>query len=498
MVLTEFVKFPQVQERFNTEFNPVFDNRYKPKIYSKTDGKPKQNIGIHFEILDDNTKLFCDSLGREQLISSIKELIKFFTFSKYRNELCWFYDPTFDLKKIMNFLPEQQLNELETTRTTQFYVYKIDHKVKNFFQIRTNRTNYYRFHNLYPFFNMSLGDATKKYLNYPDVNQKFCKISKKIVDNWHDNSDILSNNSHDTARIIQKLAQYSTNNDNDQTPISFKKMVNAPKTRNYTLVGTAFDYLLRFLIKAHNPNAVTQPWRAERALEVLKGEEKKMAKSIIKNAKKHVDRFLREKNINDDIIVSSLLLAKLDGIFWGSDFENIDWDVDPADVDDIRNLINGVPDSLYIAKKHCFLNPTFGLATYLVDGADADLLIDGTLIDIKTTKDPKFTSRFFNQLMGYVILHHLGRLYSKNIKSVVPAGFESQFENDPDNHFLNSKIEKIGVYFSRFNYLYTIDLKDVLPEGKTNLKLSTWFEAEAHKIYKPKIMGIKKMKKFYK
>lgn len=498
MVLTEFVKFPQVQERFSTEFNPVFENKFQPKIYSRTDGKLKQNIGIHFEILDRNVKLFCDSLGRGWRISSIEEVIKFFTFSKYRSGLCWFYDPKFDLKKIMDFLPEQHLNELETSHTTQFYVYKIDHLENNFFQIRTKGNNYYKFYNLYPFFNLSLGDAATKYLNCPESDQKFSNISQNVGNNWQFNRDLISKNSYRKARMIQKLAEYTTTGDNNKNPAPHKKIINEPKTRNYNLVGTAFDYLLRFLIKAHNPRAITRPWRAEQALDKLEGKEKKIAKSIIKNVKINYDRFLKEKEIDEEIIISSLLLAKIDGVTWGNDLEDIDLDVDLDDIDDIRNLIKGVPESLFTAKKHCFLNPTFGLASHMMNGADADLFIDGTLIDIKTTKNPKFTPSFFNQLMGYVILHHLGQLYSTNIKRVVPAGFEVIFEEDIDSLFLNEKIEKIGIYFSRSNYLHTIDLHDVLPGGKINLEFLNWFEDEAHRIYKPKILGIKKMKKFYK
>ena len=59
-----------------------------------------------------------------------------------------------------------------------------------------------------------------------------------------------------------------------------------------------------------------------------------------------------------------------------------------------------------------------------------------------------------------------------------------------DKDFLNTRIEKIGVYFSRFNHLETIDLKDVLPEGKMNWKILEWFELEAHKEYQP--LGLKK------
>ncbi|MCD6423793.1 MAG: hypothetical protein J7L42_06740 [Elusimicrobia bacterium] len=39
-----------------------------------------------------------------------------------------------------------------------------------------------------------------------------------------------------------------------------------PLTNHYGLVGTAFDYLLRFYIKRINPNAIEHPWVSEVSL----------------------------------------------------------------------------------------------------------------------------------------------------------------------------------------------------------------------------------------
>ena len=45
----------------------------------------------------------------------------------------------------------------------------------------------------------------------------------------------------------------------------------------------------------------------------------------------------------------------------------------------------------------CYLNPTFGDASNLVGGADADIILDDMLIDIKTTKAISFTQEHYNQ-----------------------------------------------------------------------------------------------------
>ena len=71
-------------------------------------------------------------------------------------------------------------------------------------------------------------------------------------------------------------------------------------------------------------------------------------------------------------------------------------------------MLSLVPEELFRAKRRCVLNPTFGRGSSLVGGADGDLIIDYTLIDIKTTKHLTFEREFFNQLIGYYVLSCIG------------------------------------------------------------------------------------------
>jgi len=489
MVLTEFIKRKDVKEKFKTEFNPAFDDNPQPSSYKKTsngDIVPKQNIGIYFEISDSDEKWIFDSNGRKKVIFSIGGILNFLNYEKYGNQICWFYD-AFNFKSIMNYLPEEQLKDLETSHKTECNTFKIEQKGPNFFQIINKSNKSYKFYNLFPHYTSSLDEAAIKYLNYqrPELNT-------------------FDNRCLEKAKLIQRLACYSKDNNIYQDYITHKKVVNEPKIRNHgNLIGTAFHYLLPFFIKAHNPRAITHSLCVGYNPDDFDFRKKQKIESIIKNARKHYDNFLKEREINDDLIISSLLLAKIEAfVYWDSWWENINWDVDNADfredVDDLRNLIMGVPKSLYNPKNHCFLKPRFGLASNLVNGAEADLFIDNTLIDVKTTNKPNFTPKFFNQLMGYVILHDLGRVYQENIKQLVPKGRLKEINwDDLDKEFLNTKIEKIGIYFARFNYLDVRDLKDVLPEGRINEDMLKWFENEAHKEYEPRILENMKLKKFF-
>ena len=81
------------------------------------------------------------------------------------------------------------------------------------------------------------------------------------------------------------------------------------------------------------------------------------------------------------------------------------------------------------------LNPTFAGSSD-VHGADADLIVDGCLIEIKSTIQTTIREPVFHQLLGYVLLDY------------------------PDHYHINS----IGVYLSRHGVLLKWPLAEALGE----------------------------------
>lgn len=55
--------------------------------------------------------------------------------------------------------------------------------------------------------------------------------------------------------------------------------------------------------------------------------------------------------------------------------------------EDIGTPLALVRPEEFRAKRTCVLNPTFGAASELVGAADGDLILDGTLIDVKVNKN---------------------------------------------------------------------------------------------------------------
>jgi len=90
-------------------------------------------------------------------------------------------------------------------------------------------------------------------------------------------------------------------------------------------------------------------------------------------------------------------------------------------------------------------------------GADADLVIDDKLIDIKTTKKLQMNRNYFNQLIGYYTLYRIGGI----------AGMPPQNE-----------IKKLVIYFSRYGYLHLYKVEDIINENRFT-KFLEWFKERA-------------------
>ncbi len=103
------------------------------------------------------------------------------------------------------------------------------------------------------------------------------------------------------------------------------------------------------------------------------------------------------------------------------------------------------------------LNPKFGLASKLVKGADADVVIDDCLIDIKTIKDLVLTRKDFDQVVGYYLLSKLGGI---------------------DGASPHHEIKRLGIYFSRYAHLYIMNIEDLFKSTRLP-SILTWFENRA-------------------
>lgn len=251
-----------------------------------------------------------------------------------------------------------------------------------------------------------------------------------------------------------------------------------PLTNNFGMVGTAFDYLMRFFVQHHNSATCVQneDWIATYSYEIL-------VDKILKNgtasvfgvqndgmadgmnsiqediekqylqAKNNFNKYVENGILTDELISSTIFLAKLDVYYRTGEVRQILDPTAPEDISDIKQIYSFVDKDNFKSNHKCFLNPTFGEASKLVGGADADLIIDDTLIDIKTVRHLEIQRKYLNQILGYYLLSLIGGV------------------NDDPNY---KPIEKIGLYFARHGELWTVPVKQFGDKVKFD-KFKDWF-----------------------
>jgi hypothetical protein len=106
-------------------------------------------------------------------------------------------------------------------------------------------------------------------------------------------------------------------------------------------------------------------------------------------------------------------------------------------VEDIRAMSHLFYDRHpYLLDLPAVLNPVFGRSDVALSGADADIILDGCLIDFKATINPKFERDWLYQILGYAFLD-----------------FEDSY-----------RIHSVGLYMARQGALVQWPLATLLPE----------------------------------
>lgn len=249
-----------------------------------------------------------------------------------------------------------------------------------------------------------------------------------------------------------------------------------PLTKEYAIAGAAFDYLLKFTIERNtskdcldktafpfilDPSSIFKGMNSNKATHILSGNgERKYEKSeliitleiLYEQAIKEYKMYIKTGKVNGVIISTCIFLAKL-LLFrgWRYLHEEIECAEDET-VGDVWDMFNLVDISKFKTKKKCYLNPGMGMGSPIGESV-GDIIIDDTLIDIKATVKDKIKREDFNQLLGYYLLHL--------ISGVNKVGGEKP-------------IKKIGIYFARHGFLWTIPIKNIGTKEQFE-DLKNWF-----------------------
>jgi hypothetical protein len=241
------------------------------------------------------------------------------------------------------------------------------------------------------------------------------------------------------------------------------------------MVGTAFDYLLRFELQRRAPHAVSEPWVAEQAPgmvwkadrgavsfmhlrkddegvvslatgaaagmgdEELAKETAERAGRVVERAKSAVAAFVKNESPNlperADLAGHAIRLAKLDGIYRAHQIDPSFEEAACEDVEDLLGMLAIVPFESLLQGKILMLNPTFGETSHLVGGADTDLISGDLLVDFKTTKSSEMQAKDLDQVFGYFLL--------------------ARHQRRADAKF--PEIKRVAFYFCRHGHLWVLD-----------------------------------------
>lgn len=211
-------------------------------------------------------------------------------------------------------------------------------------------------------------------------------------------------------------------------------------------VGTGFDYLMRWSLRTRFSRFhERQRWVAETVWEHLANRRTRLARTIhtrILSARRRVERYRRTGQLTDGLCRSAIELAQIDPLFRaGVGAAHILRPVSNVYARELRDLCSIVPWSLFSPRRAGWLNPTFS-ASPLVFGADADVVVDDMLVEIKTSVDSRVYREHFNQVLGYYLLFLLGGI-----------------EEAPTGHVL----KRLAVYQSRQGRLIIWNVSDIAP-----------------------------------
>jgi hypothetical protein len=261
-----------------------------------------------------------------------------------------------------------------------------------------------------------------------------------------------------------------------------------PQSKRFMLVGSAFDYLLRFELQRRAPHTLTDKWTAEYAPEILWGVTEKggrgldvfvdlepkyymapaevanRARTIILDSKAAVSSYVQcqapEHDEQVDLAAHAIRLAKLDDVYHASRLDRRFQEADHEDVDDLLAMLAVVPFDALIHPSVMLLNPNFGQASKLVGGADADLIGGDMLVDFKTTKSDEVTADNLDQLLGYFLL---GR-HQRRVGATFP------------------EINRFALYFCRHGHLWVQDASTWIDHPQFSL-VEEWFFKRAQEVF---------------
>ena len=216
-----------------------------------------------------------------------------------------------------------------------------------------------------------------------------------------------------------------------------------PLSDRHGTVRPAFVHVMRFYIQRMFPKAVQDEWKAQLAVNLIRknavtrewAEAVMPAADILRKADKEHQRFIKTGDIRGGLMRSALHLVFLDAIFHTGALGLLGYDRRDMNLDakDLANMLRVAQNSGHFQPERAvFLDVAFRRCPKALGSISADMVIDGTIIDIRTDSDLKLTQDMYNRALAHHAL------------SARDGRFGAQ---------------AVGIYFARYGVLKTFTVE---------------------------------------
>lgn len=290
-----------------------------------------------------------------------------------------------------------------------------------------------------------------------DVELRFQEIIKKVQPKKTDFKTISGNIAFDTKKEL--LAPY-----------------NLKSQAESSIIGTAFDYCARFLVSQKiegltNYKYVPITFVAEGFFIKFESQaERNIYKELLMRYKKFIKKVLlftndKKMDFDEEFLQLVITIARMELSWRGGVMPSNESDLvlkaPKYLIDDLTKLIEVFKDNFLknVVKKDskAFFNPTFGVCSSAVDGADADIIIDEVLYDFKSSKKLGYVGKDIRQLMSYFIFSEIDNdfiLFKKSQGQIIEVETKT--------------VKRIAIYKARGGEINYIDISDI-EKQKVNL-----------------------------
>jgi hypothetical protein len=208
------------------------------KRNKKTSKTVFKNTGLDTETYQGYCRLICDDSGRFEYLKNFEDILKFLTHSRFRNSFNWFFNIRFDFESIIKLIDDINiLTDLYNNKWIKYDNYKISYLDGKYINIIDDNNHSFHYYDVANFFQTSLNEASKKYLNKTkndNINSAQLNID---LDYWLKNKEEIIKYCIQDAILTKQIADYLLN--------LMKKSVNFIPLKMYSKGSYSQEYFLK-------------------------------------------------------------------------------------------------------------------------------------------------------------------------------------------------------------------------------------------------------------